>query len=181
MISSVMAREITFGRMLKRWGLVYLANFIGSLIIALLFVFSGLWKTGGGALGAAAVRIAYGKVSLSFFEALFRAIGCNWLVCLAVWMALAARQTIGKIFAIFFPILGFVAMGFEHSVANMYFIPSGLFLRSLAGIAAPQGVNPDTLSWGSFLLKNLVPVTIGNIIGGGVFVGMSYWSAYLRK
>ncbi|HUV09068.1 MAG TPA: formate/nitrite transporter family protein, partial [Spirochaetia bacterium] len=180
MISSVMAREITFGRMLKRWGLVYLANFIGSLIIALLFTFSGLWKTGGGALGAAAVNIAYGKVSLGFTEALFRAIGCNWLVCLAVWMALAARQTIGKIFAIFFPIMGFVAMGFEHSVANMYFIPAGLFLRSLAGIAPPQGANPEALNWVSFLVKNLLPVTIGNIIGGGVFVGMSYWSAYLR-
>jgi hypothetical protein len=93
----------------------------------------------------------------------------------------AARQTIGKIFAIFFPIMGFVAMGFEHSVANMYFIPAGLFLRSLAGVGAPQGVNPAVLGWGSFLLKNLLPVTIGNIIGGGVFVGMSYWSAYLRK
>jgi formate/nitrite transporter len=180
MVSSVMSREITFWRMLKRWGLVYVANFIGSIVIVLLFTFSGLWKTGGGALGAAAVRIAYGKVSLGFFEALFRAIGCNWLVCLAVWMAMAARQTVGKIFAIFFPIMGFVAIGFEHSIANMYFIPTGLFLRAVGGIPAPEGVNPDALSWGSFLVRNLVPVTIGNIIGGGVFVAMSYWSAYLR-
>ena len=180
MVSSVMAKEITFGKMVKRWALVYIANFIGSILLALLFYFSGLWETGDGALGAAAVKIAYGKVTLSFSAALFRAIGCNWLVCLAVWMALAARQTIGKVFAIFFPIMAFVAIGFEHSVANMYFIPTGIFLKAWAGISAPQGFDPNALGWISFLWKNLLPVTIGNIIGGGVFVGMSYWSAYLR-
>ncbi len=180
MVSSAMAKEITFGTMVKRWTLVYIANFIGSLLLALLFYFSGLWKTGGGALGAAAVNIAYSKVTLSFGEALFRAIGCNWLVCLAVWMALAARQTVGKIFAILFPIMAFVAIGFEHSVANMYFIPTGIFLKNWAGISAPHGFDPNALGAISFLWKNLLPVTIGNIIGGGVFVGMSYWSAYLR-
>ena len=179
MISSVMSRKITFGTMSQRWALVYIANFIGSIVLALLFFYSGLWKTGGGALGAAAVKIAGAKVSLSFSEALVRAIGCNWLVCLAVWMALAARQTIGKIFAIFFPIMGFVAIGFEHCVANMYFIPTGIFLHSWAGVALPAGMAADALNWGSFLWNNLLPVTIGNIIGGGVFVGMSYWGAYL--
>jgi len=180
MISSAIAREITFGRMMERWALVYAANFIGSILIALLFVFSGLWRLSGGALGEAAVRVAYAKVNLHFIEALLRGIGCNWLVCLAVWMALAARQTIGKIFAIFFPIMGFVALGFEHSVANMYFIPTGIFLRSFAGVTAPAGAAAESLGWISFLWKNLLPVTIGNIIGGAVFVGMSYWSAYLR-
>ncbi|UCF99349.1 MAG: formate/nitrite transporter family protein [Spirochaetaceae bacterium] len=180
MISSAIAREITFGRMLKRWGLVYVANFVGSILIALLFVFSGLWRLSDGALGVAAVKIAYGKVNLPFLQALLRGIGCNWLVCLAVWMALAARQTIGKIFAIFFPIMGFVALGFEHSIANMYFIPTGIFLRFYGGVATPSGMAPESLSWLTFLLKNLLPVTIGNIIGGAVFVGMSYWSAYLR-
>lgn len=180
MISSVMTKDITFGKMLKRWGLVYVANFIGSIIIVLLYYYSGLWKTGGNAIGAAAVKIAAGKVSLPFSEALFRAIGCNWIVCLAVWMALSARQTVGKIFAIFFPIMGFVAIGFEHSVANMYFIPIGIVLKSLGNVAAPEGFNPDLLNWGSFFIKNLIPVTIGNIIGGVVFVGMSYWSAFLR-
>jgi formate/nitrite transporter len=180
MITSTLAREITFTTMLKRWVLVYVANFVGSIIIALLFYFSGLWKTGGGALGEAAVRIAYGKVNLEFGEALFRAIGCNWLVCLAVWMALSARQTVGKIFAIFFPIMAFVALGFEHSVANMYFIPTGILLRGWGSVAAPAGVDPSSLGWGSFLYRNLLPVTIGNIIGGGFFVGMSYWGAYLR-
>jgi formate/nitrite transporter len=166
--------------MTKRWGLVFLANFLGSLIVALLFYFSGLWKTGDGALGAAAVRVAYTKVNLGFGEALVRGIGCNWLVCLAVWMALAARQTIGKIFAIFFPIMAFVAIGFEHCVANMYFIPVGLFLIPGAGLQAPAGFDPQSLTWLSFLWNNLVPVTIGNTIGGAVFVGMSYWGAYLR-
>lgn len=181
MISSAMTKEITFNRMLGRWGLVYIANFIGSIIIAFLFVFSGLWKTGGGALGASAVKIACGKVSLGFTEALFRGIGCNWMVCLAVWMALAARQTIGKIFAIFFPIMGFVAIGFEHCVANMYFIPTGIFLNTWAGISAPSGFSPGSLNWINFLWKNLLPVNIGNIIGGGVFVGMSYWGAFLTR
>jgi len=178
MISSVMTGEITFGKMTKRWSLVFVANFIGSILLALIFYFSGLWKTGNGALGAAALNIALKKVSLGFGEALVRGIGCNWLVCLAVWMALAARQTIGKIFAIFFPIMGFVAIGFEHCIANMYFIPTGIFLKSWAGIKAAG--DPNVLGWGSFIWKNLLPVTIGNIIGGGLFVGMSYWSAFLR-
>ena len=180
MVSSVMMKEITFSTMLKRWGIVFLANFVGSIIIALVFYFSGLWKTGDGALGAAAVKTAYNKVALSFGEALWRGIGCNWLVCLAVWMALAARQIIGKIFAIFFPIMAFVAIGFEHSVANMYFIPTGILLMNGAGYGSVPGVDPNILGWVNFLWRNLLPVTIGNIIGGGVFVGMSYWGAYLR-
>jgi formate/nitrite transporter len=180
MVSSVMTREITFGAMLKRWGVVYLANFVGSIFLALLFYFSGLWKTGDGALGATAVKIAFNKVALSFGEALWRGIGCNWLVCLAVWMALAARQVIGKIFAIFFPIMAFVAIGFEHSVANMYFIPTGILLMNGAGFTNVPGVDPNLLGWINFLWRNLLPVTIGNIIGGVVFVGMSYWGAYLR-
>lgn len=180
MVSSVMSREITFKIMCQRWGLVYIANLLGSLLLVLLFYFSGLWKVGGGALGKAAVAIGYAKVSLSFGEALVRGIGCNWLVCLAVWMALAARQTVGKIFAIFFPIMGFVAIGFEHCVANMYFIPAAILLNDYAGIAGPATADPAALGWISFLWRNLVPVTIGNIIGGAVFVGMSYWGAYLR-
>ena len=180
MVSSVMSREISLKTMFQRWSLVYGANFIGSILLALIFYFSGLWKTGNAALGESAVAIAYSKVSMSFDEALFRGIGCNWLVCLAVWMALAARQTIGKIFAIFFPIMGFVAIGFEHCVANMYFIPTGIMLESWAGITPSPTVEPNALGWVCFLWKNLLPVTIGNIIGGAVFVGMSYWGAFLR-
>ena len=180
MVSSVMSREITLGTMTKRWGIVFFTNFIGSIMVALLLYFSGLWKTGDGALGAAAVKVAYNKVALSFGEALWRGIGCNWLVCLAVWMALAARQTIGKIFAIFFPIMAFVAIGFEHSVANMYFIPAGILLMNETVINSLLSMDLSMLGWANFLWRNLLPVTIGNIIGGGVFVGMSYWGAYLR-
>jgi formate/nitrite transporter len=180
MLSSAMAGKITFGNMTVRWSLVWIANLVGSLVLALILYLSGLWKTGNGALGASAVGIAYLKVNLTFVEVLVRAIGCNWLVCLAVWMALAARQTVGKIFAIYFPIMAFVAIGFEHVVANMYFIPAGIFLHYWAGIPAPAAYDPASLNWLSFLWKNMVPATIGNIIGGGVFVGMSYWGAYLR-
>jgi len=179
MISSIITGRITWPNTLKRWTVVYFANFLGSIILALLFYYSGLWKTGADALGIAAVKTAYAKVHLSFGEALVRAIGCNWMVCLAVWMALSARQTIGKIFAIFFPIMGFVAIGFEHCVANMYFIPVGIFLTRWAGIA-PEGLDVSSITWGAFALKSLVPVTIGNIIGGVVFVGLGYWGAYLR-
>lgn len=179
MISSIITGRITWPNMLGRWTVVYFANFIGSIIVALLFYYSGLWKTGAEALGIAAVKTAYGKVNLEFGEALIRAIGCNWMVCLAVWMALSARQTVGKIFAIFFPIMGFVAIGFEHCVANMYFIPVGIFLTRWAGIS-PDGIDVTTITWSAFVLKSLVPVTIGNIIGGVVFVGLGYWGAYLR-
>ncbi len=179
MVSSVMSKEITFSTMTKRWALVYVANFIGSVLIALLFYNTGLWKTADGALAAAAVKVAHTKVNLTFNEALWRGIGCNWLVCLAVWMALAARHTIGKIFAIFFPIMAFVALGFEHSVANMYFIPTGILFVQHATLPVIQGIDLSTLNWINFLWKNLLPVTIGNIIGGSVFVGMSYWGAYI--
>ena len=179
MVSSVMTGRVTWQKVVAKWGLVYVANFVGSILLALLFYFSGLWKTGDSALGAVAVKTAYAKVNLDMGEAFVRAIGCNWMVCLAVWMALAARQTISKIFAIFFPIMGFVAIGFEHCVANMYFIPVGIFLTQWAGLA-PEGVDVTTITWGAFFFKNLVPVTIGNTIGGVVFVGLGYWGAYLR-
>ncbi len=180
MISSVMSSKITFRTMLERWSVVLFANFIGAMIIVLIFYGSGLWKTGDGALGAASVKVAYTKVNLTFVEALLRAVGCNWLVCLAVWMALAARQTIGKIFAILFPIMAFVAIGFEHNVGNMYFIPAGILLSQKTIFQQIPGIDISSLTWINFLWKNLLPVTIGNIIGGAVFVGMSYWGAYLR-
>jgi formate transporter len=180
MVSSVMSSKITFGKMIQRWGIVWVANFIGSILIALLFFYSGLWKTADGALGAAAVKIACNKLSLSFSEALWRGIGCNWLVCLAVWMALAARQTVGKIFAILFPVMAFVALGFEHCIANMYFIPTGILFVQKATLPAVHGIDVSILGWVNLFWKNLLPVTIGNIIGGAVFVGMSYWGAYVR-
>ncbi|MBN2535510.1 MAG: formate/nitrite transporter family protein [Spirochaetales bacterium] len=177
MLTSTLTKDITIGKMLSRWLVVYITNFIGSIFLAFIFFFSGLWKMGNSALGQTAVNIAYNKVALNFGEALVRGIGCNWLVCLAVWMAMASRQTIGKIFAIFFPIMAFVAIGFEHSVANMFFIPSGIFLHDWAQIPLPAREIP--LDWVTIFTKNLIPVTIGNIIGGSFFVAMSYWSVYL--
>ena len=178
MITSIMSRAVTWRKVLARWAVVYGANFVGSILIALLFYLSGLWKTGNGALGQSVVNVASAKVSLGFTEAFVRGVGCNWLVCLAVWMALASHQVIGKIAAIFFPIMGFVAIGFEHCVANMYFIPAGIFLNQWAGIPLPAGM--ASLGWVDFLWNNLVPVTIGNTVGGVFFVGFSYWGAYLR-
>ena len=180
MISSAITGKISYSTMIKRWTVVYLANFVGSILIALIFYYSGLWKTGDYALGATALKVANTKVGLEFSEVLWRGIGCNWLVCVAVWMAFSARQTIGKIFAIFFPIMAFVTMGFEHCVANMYFIPTGILFSTVPEIVSAANVDLTSLTWGNFLLKNLIPSTIGNIIGGVFFVGMSYWGAYLR-
>ncbi|MCX5670962.1 MAG: formate/nitrite family transporter [Planctomycetota bacterium] len=178
MITSVLGNEYGWGRMLGRWGVVFAANFIGSVLLAYIMYESNLWKMAGGAVGAKAVGIAYAKVNLSFGEAFFRGIGCNWLVCLAVWMALAAKDVAGKVLAIFFPIMAFVALGYEHCVANMYFIPMGLFLKS-AGVAAAD-LNLESLTWARFLTVNLLPVTLGNIVGGAIFVGSAYWYAFMR-
>ena len=176
-IISALDRRIGFSQVLRNWVIVYAANFLGAVFIAVLMYYSGLWKTGGNEWGATAATIAVSKVNLSFTEAFFRGIGCNWLVCLAVWMAIASRDVVGKIFAIYFPIMAFVASGFEHVIANMYFIPMGLFLR---GTEVAAVVNMESLTWGSMVVRNFIPVTLGNIIGGAFFVGILYWVVYLR-
>ncbi len=178
-MASVLGGHARMSKLFRNWIIVYLANFAGSVLLAGIMYGSGLWKTNNMAVGAAAINIANTKASLTFWPALFRAIGCNWLVCLAVWMALSSRDVTGKIFAIFFPIMAFVALGFEHSVANMYFIPMGLFLK---GTRAAEGMNLVNLTWwGGFVVRNLIPVTIGNIIGGSGFVAFLYWSVYQRR
>jgi formate/nitrite transporter len=175
-IMSALDRKASFGGLLRNWGIVYVANLLGSLLVVLLIYWSGLWRTGDGAVGAAAVKIASAKVNLTFLEALTRGILCNWLVCLAVVLAVSARTVVGKIFACFFPIMAFVASGFEHSVANMYFIPIGMLLKG-QGLAEASA----NLNVGGMIVKNLIPVTIGNIIGGAFFVGALYWIVYVRK
>lgn len=164
--------EIPWGKIAENWLLVILGNLVGSLFLAWLMVASELWQVGG--VAEHAVAIAAAKCELSFSVALVRGILCNWLVCLAVFMATAARDVTGKLLACYVPIMAFVASGFEHSVANMYFIPTGLLLKARLGLAEPG------LTWGSFLVNNLVPVTLGNIIGGVVFVGWAYWFVYLK-
>jgi formate transporter len=173
--------------LLRNWGIVYLGNFVGCILMVLLMYASGQMDAHGGMIGAKALLIANGKVNLSFFEAFTRGMLCNVLVVLAIWLCFSARSTTDKIFAIVFPITAFVASGFEHCVANMYFVPLGIILKGqqsiveAAGVMAGSAPDLSNLGWSSFLLHNLIPVTIGNVIGGGLLVGLVYWSIYLRE
>ncbi len=180
---SVLDRQVRIRKLLRNWTIVYFANLVGSLLLVLLMYWSGLWKTDGGLVGAKALSIANAKVNLTFLQAFARGILCNWLVCLAVWMAVSARAVAGKVFAVFFPITAFVASGFEHSIANMFFIPMGLALKGQATIVATAGLTGalSNLTIGRMIIRNLVPVTIGNIIGGSFFVATLYWLVYIRK
>ncbi len=174
--------KVKTGALLKNWGIVYLGNFIGSLVTALLMVTAKQYTTGGGAVGEMALKIAASKVNLGFAQAVALGILCNGLVCLAVWLTYSGRSATDKILAIIFPVSAFVAAGFEHSVANMYFIPYGLFVKQFdPAFVASLGdkVHLEGLTWGAFFLKNLLPVTIGNIIGGALLVGAVYWLVYL--
>jgi formate transporter len=174
--------KVTLGQLLKNWLIVYLGNFIGAMGILLMIYFSGHWQTADGAVGAKAIAIANSKVNLSWLEAFFRGILCNVLVCLALWLCFAGRTVVDKVLAILFPITAFVAMGFEHSVANMFFIPAGMLAsQDPAILQALMPVNLDNLTLSGFLWDNLLPVTLGNMLGGGLFVGLVYWFIYLRK
>lgn len=168
--------------MFRNWSVVYLTNFAGSVLLAALMYGSGLWRTGQLGVGASALRIAAEKVGLSFGEAFLRGVGCNWLVCLAVWLAIAGKDAVSKIFGIYFPIMAFVASGFEHSIANMYFVPMGLFLKTNAAVVKAAGLTGavQDLTWTRFLTANLFPVTLGNVVGGGLFVAGIYYLIYLR-
>jgi len=182
-IISALDKRITWGKVLNHWIIVFVANFIGSILIVYLIFYSGLWKSADHQVGAFSLKIANAKVNLSFVEALIRGILCNWLVCLAVWMAIASRYVVGKVFAIVFPVTAFVASGFEHSVANIFFIFKGILLKSQPEVVSASGLSMESLSnlnWSGFIFKNLVPVTIGNIIGGGFFVAFLYWVVYLK-
>jgi len=172
--------------LLRNWGIVYLGNFVGSLLTVGVMFLSKQWTFAGGALGANALAISNAKVSLDFVQAIALGIMCNALVCLAVWLCASARSTTDKILSIVFPITAFVAAGFEHSVANMYFIPMGLMIKDFAPDSFWQAIgqtaagNYANLTWVTFLWNNLLPVTIGNIIGGAGFVGLVYWFVYQR-
>jgi formate transporter len=171
--------------LLRNWGVVYLGNLVGSILTAVIMVISKQYTFGGGAVGLTALNIADSKCNLAFFQAVALGIMCNALVCLAVWLCSSARSTTDKILAIIFPISCFVAAGFEHSVANMYFIPIGLFIKTWAPETFWTAIGKTAadfshLTWYGFFIKNLLPVTIGNIIGGSGFVGLVYWFCYLR-
>lgn len=184
MVTGLADRKISFSAMLKVMILAYIGNFIGSVFVAWLMNMTGIFGASSGSLGAMVIKIGIGKVNLGFTKAFILGIFCNWLVCLAVWMAFGATSAIGKIAAIFFPICLFVTSGFEHSIANMYYIPAAIFAKGnleylSAGNFTPQAI--DSLTWGNFLGGNLLPVTLGNIVGGAFFVGMAYYYAYSSK
>ena len=164
MITGVLDRRIKISAMLRNWAIVYAGNFAGAVMIALLINYSGLLESGGGLLGAATVRTAALKAGLGFGKAFVLGIMCNWLVCLAVWMATGAGETVSKIFSIFFCIGLFVLSGFEHSIANMYFIPSGIIAASNETYVQLSGADVSQLGAAGFFLNNLLPVTLGNII-----------------
>jgi formate/nitrite transporter len=180
-------RKVSTRALLRNWAIVYLGNFVGSFGTAFLAFLSQQYAFSAGGLGVTALRTAIAKSSLDFIPAIALGILCNALVCLAVWMSFGARSTTDKIAAIIFPITAFVAAGFEHSIANMYFIPMGLLIKGFAPefmasqVVMDANLNLDALNWGAFFLNNLLPVTIGNIIGGGVLVAAIYWSIFLRK
>lgn len=173
--------RIKTGALLRNWGFVYLGNFAGSVVTALLMFTAKQYTFGSGAVGEMALKIAASKVNLGFAQAVALGILCNGLVCLAVWLTYSGRSATDKILAILFPVTAFVAAGFEHSVANMYFIPYALLIKQFdPAFIATLGdkVSLEGLTWGAFFLKNLLPVTIGNIIGGALLVGAAYWLIY---
>lgn len=188
MAIALFERRITFAGMMRNWFYVYLGNFIGSVLLAAIIAWgSGLLD---GPVGATALKIAVAKLTvapenidhnLAYF---FRAVGCNWLVCLAVVMAAAAKDVSGKILAIYFPIMAFVASGFEHSIANMYFLSAGIFASGYSHAVQLSGILPERLSllnWGSIWTDNLIAVTLGNFAGGTLFVAVIYWWLNVRK
>lgn len=177
--------KVSTGALFRNWGVVFAGNALGALCTAVLMFASTQYTFGNGSVGLAALSTANSKAALPFVPALTLGILCNTLVCLAVWMCYSARTTVDRVVTIVPPITAFVASGFEHSIANIYFIPMGLFIKT----GAPEsfwtsiGKTPadfPALTWDGFF-SNLIPVTIGNIIGGSVFVAAVYWFVYLRR
>jgi formate transporter len=170
--------------LLRNWVIVYLGNFVGASSTAALMFFTKQYTSGSNAVGVLALKTAVGKVDFTFIQAVALGVLCNGLVCLAVWLTYSARSTMDRIIAIVFPITAFVAAGFEHSVANMYYLPYALFIKQFdpgfVKTVSSQVPHLSDLTWQAFFLNNLLPVTIGNIIGGAVLVAALYWAIFLR-
>ncbi|MGI6777532.1 MAG: formate/nitrite transporter family protein [Acetivibrionales bacterium] len=179
-------KKITMQGLLKNWLVVYIGNFVGSIVFALIILGTGLLDTSGMKLGAAAVNAAYQKVTIGFGPAILRGILCNIAVVLAVWIATSAKDIVGKIWACWFPIMLFVLSGFEHSIANMYFVAIGVlakgqYAEKVAELYNVSAGQLSSLDWGSMWSGNLIPVTIGNIIGGAIIVSFVYWFVYIKQ
>ncbi|MGF6375579.1 formate/nitrite transporter [Clostridiales Family XIII bacterium PM5-7] len=172
MITGVLAKRISAKSMLRNWIIVYAGNFIGSVFIAWMFANSGLLQMGDGLLGTVMIKAAASKVTMPILEVFIRAILCNILVCLAIWMSTGADTAVGKMLSVFFPVSLFVVTGLEHCIANMFYIPIGLFA---------DGGLTEGLTWNTFVFNNLLPVTFGNLIGGGLIIGCSYYFAYHER
>lgn len=181
LVIPLLEKEITVFQMLRNWVIVYLGNLVGSLFVGWAVNAGHQLSLFGNALAGATINTAVAKATLSFPDALIKGILCNILVCIAVWMAFAAKDVAGKIIGLYFPIMLFVTSGFEHSVANMFYISAGLFAKSNPDYVAAATADVSGLTWSSFFVGNLLPVTLGNIVGGSVIVGMGYWLAYLKK
>jgi formate/nitrite transporter len=177
MVMAVASGQVTPGRLLRTWVIVYVGNLVGALSSVAMAMMAGWWTLDDRAVGSAALSIAAGKTALPFWTIFVRGILANALVCLAVWLATGGRSLTDKVFAIVPPVACFVANGFVHSVANMYFIPMGLFLKARSGLTST--VDTASLTMAGFL-KNLAASTLGNIVGGAVLVGIVYWFVYLR-
>lgn len=145
-LAGVLEKKVTLGKMLSNWGVVYLGNFVGSVLIAYLMVASGLFSSGANGLAATTIKIASYKVGLTFGQAFVLGVMCNWLVCLAVWMSFGSKNIVGKVFAIFFPIWLFITSGFEHSIANMYYVPAGILAKSNEAWVAASGLGAEQLA-----------------------------------
>lgn len=171
----VLSKKATVKGMIRNWVIVYFGNMVGGFLIAALAAFSHIYSFNDGNLATQVVNTAVTKSNISFGDAFLRGILCNVLVCMAVWCSFAADELAGKVFALWLPVMLFIICGFEHCVANMYFIPAG-FLASFV-----HGIPADGLSAVGFFVTNLIPVTLGNIVGGGICVGAVYHLIYLRK
>jgi formate/nitrite transporter len=186
MTIALMNKDITLVQMMRNFIVVYIGNFVGSVLLALMI--ASLTGLTDGPVGGTAINIAYEKVTtggdMHNIWWFFRAIGCNWLVCLAIMMAISAKDISGKILAIFFPIMAFVSSGFEHIIANMYFIPAGIFSKAFGNSVIASGKTIEilnSLNWVTMITQNFIVVTVGNFIGGGIFCGVIYWWLYVRE
>ncbi len=166
-VPPMLSRKTTFGQLLANWGLSFVTNFAGAIFVAFFLVFlTGIFATEPWLSGIRG--LAEFKVSQSFLALFLKGIGANWLVCMGVWVAFSAQDVASKIMGVWLPIMAFAVLGFEHSVANMFFIPCGIF----------HGAN---VTWGQFLATNMVPVVLGNIVGGALFVGAIYWYIFIKE
>jgi formate/nitrite transporter len=184
MVIAYASGRITLRALLRAWALVYVGNIGGAVGTAVLVFLAGFHGFNAGAVGKTALAVASAKAALPTVQLFFLAVLCNVLVCLAVWMSFAARSTADKVLVIVPPIAAFVAAGFEHSIANLYFLPYGLAIQTWAGpefwAAIGQSAGAPALTV-SAALHNIVVATIGNLIGGSVMVGAVYWFVYLRR